>query len=283
MGISTAQGNYYFGSGQRESITGPLPGSGVNVGAQKTQGNRQIETISRYQPGTPPQGPNQATVLDYAKYPANPPRGEFHSRTPFWRGNQYVPPEETGRRSGYPDPPSSGPQRPSLHQEYNNWSMWDGSDFTHYADDLTRDYQTVSGNTRMPVIPIGQQDGTYTRIAGGELGFHRVYDRAPDDAGPGNNPVSVEDTTYTTRHGARSIAPGPSYVFNGPPHGLHSQTAPDGLDNLRSRMASPQMRTVRQDRLSNSHYSGQSYSAATQHQGGGGGKQSKSRTGVTWK
>jgi hypothetical protein len=278
MGLSTAQSNYYFGSGRNEGITGPQPGSGNGMNKpQPVQGTRPVDSVRTYE-GYAPKSYNEATTMDYPRGNAMPPRGEFHSRTPFWKGTQYVPPKEEGRLSGIPDPPTDGPQRPSLHQLLQNWSMWQGTDKRSYDDDLTRSYAKVTGNKNMPVIPIGQQDGTYTRIAGGEVGYHRNYTRAPNDAGPGNDPISVQDVSH--KH------PAAEYVYGGPPHGLHTQTVPSGVQPLKTRLASPQMKPVRQDRLSNSHYSGASYSQRTAHQGAsptkssGGGKFRKSRMGT---
>jgi hypothetical protein len=258
MGLSAAQGNYYYGS--RPRMQGNLPGAGPEKCPQPVQGTRRVDSVKEYS-GLPNKSPNIADINDVNKNPASwPPRGQYHERQPVWKGTQYVPPRVRSRLSGIPDPPSDGPQRPSLHQLFQNWSMWQGTDRTHYMDDLTRAYANCAGNANKPVLPVGQQDGTWTRINGGQPGFYRVYSRAKDDAGPGNDPVSVD---VVGRH-----QPGAQYVYSGPPHGLHTQTIPDVLQSLQTRMASPQMRAVRQDRTSNSHYSGQSYSQTTQHQGG---------------
>jgi hypothetical protein len=275
MGLSTAGGNYFYGSGRNQGITGPLPGSGNGMNKpQPVQGTIPVQPVRAYS-GFAPKGPSQAAIADFKLGNASPPRGEYHARQPFWRGNQYVPPKDRGRMPGWPDPPSDGPQRPSLHQEFASWSMWQGTDATHYADDLSREYNKVAGNSNMPVMPVGQQDGTWTAINGGQVGYYRVYHRAGNDAGAGNDPVSTDQV-------GRQQA-GPSYVFSGPPHGLHTQTVPDGKQPLATRLASPQMRSVRQDRISNSNYSGQSYSTQTLHQGQASGatKMRKSRNGVS--
>lgn len=109
-----------------------------------------------------------------------------------------------------------------------------GSDATRNQDDLTRPYTWV-----------GQQDGTRQAIYGGVPGLYASY---------GNRGFSSQIHDPTNGDG------GPVMVSSGPPHGLHSDTMPDGKQILDRYKANPQMRPVRQDRPANSKIAGQSFS-----------------------
>jgi hypothetical protein len=85
-------------------------------------------------------------------------------------------------------------------------------------------------------------------VYGGQAGFFRY--------GPGGVPSSPQD-------------PGPSRVYGGPTHGLHTDTPASGRQPLQRSLAVPQMTAPRVDRLSNSRAGGQSYSQTTMYQGQG--------------
>jgi len=109
-----------------------------------------------------------------------------------------------------------------------------GSDATRSQDDLTRPYTWL-----------GQQDGTRQPVYGGVPGLHASY---------GNRGFSNQIHDPSNGQG------GPVMVSSGPPHGLHSDTLPDGKQIADRYKANPQMRPVRQDRPANSAIAGQSYS-----------------------
>lgn len=142
--------------------------------------------------------------------------------------------EIAGRISSRPDPPMDGPARPDMRLINRTWN-WQVGTGAAYADDLTR-----------PYTHLGQNDGTWTAISGGQPGFYRN--------GPGGVP-STQD------------APGPGRVFSGPAHGLHTMYPADRMQTLQRFQAQPSMRAARVDRLSNSRIAGQTYSERTLHQG----------------
>lgn len=144
--------------------------------------------------------------------------------------------ERSGRTSGMPDPPASGPAMPSFKAVNVTWN-WQAGTGAAYEDDLSRPYTWV-----------GQQDGSWSQIWGGTPGFYR--------SGPGGPPVDTQPVD------------GPQRVYGGPPHGLHTWSPPDYAQTLSRYQTVPQMVAARVDRLSNSRVGGQSYSQTTQHQGG---------------
>jgi hypothetical protein len=142
--------------------------------------------------------------------------------------------EIAGRISSRPDPPMDGPARPDMRliNRTVNWQVGTGQ---AYADDLSRAY-----------TGLGQNDGSWSAINGGQPGFYRN--------GPGGVPSTQE-------------APGPGRVFSGPAHGLHTMYPADRMQTLARFQAQPSMRAARVDRLSNSRIAGQTYSERTLHQG----------------
>lgn len=155
------------------------------------------------------------------------------SRHPwFFRGRVVA-----GRISSMHDPQLDGPARPALHLRNVTWN-WQVGTGSAYADDLTRNY---SG--------LGEQGSGWSSIYGGTPGFYRE--------GPGGMPIG-------------DPSQGPGRVFAGPPHGLHTDYAPDRIQTQAGYRARPQMRAARVDRLSNSRIAGQNYSQWTEQQGGGG-------------
>lgn len=142
--------------------------------------------------------------------------------------------ELAGRISSRPDPPMDGPLRPDMRMINRTWN-WQVGTGQHYTDDLSRPYTWL-----------GQQDGTWSTINGGQPGFFRW--------GPGGQPSTQE-------------ASGPGRVDSGPAHGLHTMYPADRMQTLNRYQAIPVTRPARVDRLSNSRIAGQNYSERTTHQG----------------
>lgn len=166
---------------------------------------------------------------------------QVRDRHVYWdRGHQ-----RTGISPSVPgNPPnnhSDGPARPDLRAVNISINPQIGSDNTANQDDLTRPYS-----------PYGQQDGTAQPIYGGVPGLYVPY------GSRGGVPFPVADPT--------SGDGGPEMVYSGPPHGLHSDTLPDGKQIADRYKVTPQMRPVRFDRPDNSRIAGQSFSQTVQSQ-----------------
>ena len=148
----------------------------------------------------------------------------------------------TANPNTYNDPMQS-PPRPDLRTVNRTVSYQKGTDASRNQDDLSRPYTWV-----------GEQGSGWSPVYGGVPGLYQPYGTR------GGVPYPIVDPTGG--QGGRET------VWAGPPHGLHSETFPDGLDTLRRYQRTPQMRPVRVDRPSNSPQAGQSYSQTVQHQGG---------------
>jgi hypothetical protein len=141
-----------------------------------------------------------------------------------------------------PNPHSDGPAMPYLHTINRSVNPQIGSDATKSQDDLSRPYTWL-----------GQQDGTVVPVYGGVPGLWQSY---------GNR--GLENGMHDPSNGEGGLAS----VSSGPPHGLHSDTIPDGKQLQDRYKATPQMKPVRQDRPSNSTIAGQSFSQTVVPQGG---------------
>ena len=141
-----------------------------------------------------------------------------------------------------PNPQADGPAQPTLRVVNRSVNPLIGSDASRNADDLARPYTWL-----------GQQDGTTVPVYGGVPGLYQSY---------GNRGRS--ELIYDPSNGTGGL----TQVTSGPPHGLHSDTIPDGKQLQDRYKANPQMRPVRQDRPSNSRSAGQSYSQTVVPQGG---------------
>jgi hypothetical protein len=188
--------------------------------------------------------------------------------------------ENSGRKSGYTDPPMDGPARPSLWLVQRTINYQQGTNTTAATDDLSRDF------SRVAMAPATSKAGFLGGIAGRILGYtgHEgalyaaeqgtgwapVYGGVPglwqpygSYAGITNGPVSgIQSPVAEGQPGD-----GPQKIWSGPPHGLHSPTLPDYAQTIGRYMAIPQMAAPRQDRPSNSPIAGQSYSQTVQPQG----------------
>jgi hypothetical protein len=140
-----------------------------------------------------------------------------------------------------PNPHSDGPAMPYLWTVNRSVNPQIGSDSTRNQDDLTRPYTWL-----------GQQDGTLSPVYGGVPGLHQSYGNR-GFAGGIHDPSNGEG--------------GLEQIYPGPPHGLHSDTIPDGKQLVDRYKATPQMRPVRQDRPDNSRIAGQSFSQTVVPQG----------------
>ncbi len=168
---------------------------------------------------------------------------QVRDRHGFWsRGKQrfHGPGVETG---GGRNPQLDGPPSPAFQLVQISVNPQIGSDNTRNQDDLSRPYTWI-----------GQADGSVQPVYGGVPGLWQHY------GSRGGYPLPVEDPTNGEG--------GPELVYSGPPHGLHSETLPDGKQLADRYKATPQNRPVRFDRPSNSRISGQSYSQTVQTQGG---------------
>jgi hypothetical protein len=163
--------------------------------------------------------------------------------------------EKTGRKSGQTDPPMDGPARPSLMLMQRTINNQVGSDATRSQDDLSRPFARNSHG-----MFVGEQGTGWTPVNGGVPGLFQPY-----GSYAGVTAGRVKGIQSPVAQG--SPLDGPRRVFSGPPHGLHTQTLPDGAQSLGRYMTTPQMRRPRIDRPSNSPIAGQSFSQQVVPQG----------------
>lgn len=172
--------------------------------------------------------------------------------------------ENSGRKSGYTDPPMDGPARPSLWLVQRTLSYQQGTDTTGATDDLTRDYTRNAEG-----MYIGEQGTGWGPVYGGTPGLHQAYGSyagiSPDT--PGYDPVTGQTQGIVSQAAQGGPGDGPHSLWSGPPHGLHSPTLPTYSQTLGRYMAIPQMSRPRVDRPSNSPIAGQSYSQTVPSQG----------------
>jgi hypothetical protein len=178
--------------------------------------------------------------------------------------------ENSGRNSGYTDPPMDGPARPSYHLVQRTLNYQQGTDTTAATDDLNRDYTRNAEG-----MYIGEQGTGWAPVYGGVPGMYQEYG-SYQGVSPSSPPIG-SDTSRGIHspavHGQKGD--GPASVWSGPPHGLHSPTLPDYSQTIGRYMATPQMARPRVDRPSNSPIAGQSFSQTVQSQGQTGFNQAK--------
>jgi hypothetical protein len=166
-------------------------------------------------------------------------------RHAFWntgtqrQGTDYSP--ASSPPNTYNNPLQEGPQA-RLRTVNRTVSYQKGSDTTRNQDDLGRGYTWL-----------GEQGSGWAPVYGGVPGMYIPY------GSRGGVPYPIVDPTDGM--GGREV------VWAGPPHGLHSETLPDGTDMVRRYGSLVQMRPVRIDRPSNSPQAGQAYSQTVQFQG----------------
>lgn len=166
--------------------------------------------------------------------------------------------ENSGRASGYTDPPMDGPARPSLWLVQRSLSYQQGTDTTGATDDLSRDYTRNAEG-----MYVGEQGTGWSRVYGGVPGLYQEYG-SYQGMSP-NSPGISEGIHSPVPQGA--AGDGPHDVWGGPPHGLHSPTLPTYSQTLGRYMDIPQMARPRIDRPFQSPIAGQSYSQTVQSQG----------------
>lgn len=265
---------WHAGGGQPGSNTGGIPGTPI----QRVSGNPSVATQPAVGPWKNPYGgantPSELpqfgrrAVFPWQEGPMRAPGG-----TPVGGANDKligrdrhgmmkVGYENSGRNSGYTDPPMDGPARPSLWLVQRSINYQQGTDTTAATDDLQRDYTRNAQG-----MYIGEQGTGWSRVYGGVPGLYQEYGSysgispasppAPNDTCPGiHSPVP------------QGVAgDGPHTLWSGPPHGLHSPTLPTYSQTLGRYMDIPQQSRPRIDRPSQSPIAGQSYSQTVQSQG----------------
>lgn len=166
--------------------------------------------------------------------------------------------ENTGRASGYTDPPMDGPARPSLWLVQRSLSYQQGTDKSAATDDLSRDYTRNAEG-----MYVGEQGTGWSRVYGGVPGLYQEYG-SYQGVSP-NSPNISQGIHSPVPQGA--AGDGPHDVWGGPPHGLHSPTLPTYSQTLGRYMDTVQMSRPRIDRPFQSPIAGQSYSQTVQSQG----------------
>jgi hypothetical protein len=169
-----------------------------------------------------------------------------------------------GGGSPMPSPDKDGPP-PRQYQMVNTTESWQlGTDNTANQDNQGQ-HNTVPVTGKTRVFPLGQQDGTETRVMGPPIGEWREYGvRGPSGMhGPAPDVYdpNVRGVPQLVAAGQPGMQPSDQrVVYGGVPHGLHSPVA-RSLVWTGARFAStPQMQPPRVDRPSNSKIAGQSMS-----------------------
>jgi len=235
--VTTAQGRANeTGRIRYAHLAGPAYGNGFVVDEGAITGNSAGGPV----PAGPVRGQETSTrhPLPAAPFSVNGlapnDQGWQRDRHPYL----YQGTSTTGRDSGIHDPLPDGPVRGSLRQLMVNWRKETGTDRTRALDVHRPQY-----------LPVGWQDGSPTRIWGGQPGFYQQYG---------------------TRGGVDQVGSDTSGTVQIPgtrPHGLHTHTVNPRRNTLKTYRETPQMRPGRMDRLANSARSGQSYSQTTVTQG----------------
>lgn len=248
-GGNPGQSGSYGGEGQPYNRRAYLAGPGTGgAGNSRQRGNPDIR------PGESAGGPAPQfrQVTSRQRAPGRGPWADtggaqdnviVQDRHPYVSSEREV----TGRDSGLKDPMTDGPAMRVVRMLSRDWTMWQGSDNTANQD-VPREYNRWGSGPTAQLV--GFQDGTVTTIFGGQVGYFRPYGQNVDT-----------DVVPAKSEGSSSIPAGP-------PHGLHTHTVHSRKMTLKSYRQNSQQVPGRQDRLSNSRRSGQSYSQTTRQQGG---------------
>jgi hypothetical protein len=104
--------------------------------------------------------------------PGNAPVGYSNDRLVTYdrHGMFKVGYENSGRKSGYTDPPMDGPARPSLWLVQRTLNYQQGTDTTGATDDLTRDYARNAEG-----MYVGEQGTGWGPVYGGTPGLYQAY------------------------------------------------------------------------------------------------------------
>lgn len=154
-----------------------------------------------------------------------------------------------------PDDPMQGPIQPVFATVNRSLNPQQGSDNTANEDDLSRPYSRNAQG-----MYVGEQGNGWAPVYGGVPGLYQPY-----GSYAGYTARDTKGIQSPIEQG--SPGDGPHKIFGGPPHGLHSVTAPDYSNTLGRYMSIPQMHAVRVDRPDNSKIAGQDYSQTVQPQG----------------
>jgi hypothetical protein len=248
------------------------PDQGQNVANQSERGG--LGTGAGQSPKTPQPGnayggdkPNgHVTVDGVMQPPRNGWRGGLSPSTPNDKlltsdrhimakvGNPRTLETSTPGNPPNPDDPMQGPVRPVFATVNRSLNYQQGSDNTANQDADRAYSRNAQG------MYVGEQGSGWAPVYGGVPGLYQPYG-------------SYAGYTARTVRGIQSPVgqgqpgDGPHKVFSGPPHGLHSVTAPDYSNTLGRYQSIPQMHAVRVDRPDNSKAAGQDYSQTVVPQG----------------
>lgn len=182
--------------------------------------------------------------------------------------------------SGVPNPQADGPPLPEYLMDNRTLSWQIGQDKTTWEDNRgpfavtsTEDQlAAVPQHTRLAVngtrpYPLGIQDGVpwSTRLWGGTPGLTRAYGARGGSGLTGPPPAEYalpgdgSGARVGTLLSPRPAGDGPQMIKGGPPHGLHSFTAPSRKWTMARQASIPQQKPGRNDRPLNSKIAGQSY------------------------
>jgi hypothetical protein len=249
----------FTGAMDRPSLGAPGPYTGGNVGGTGDIEQGTDPRADHIQPSPHVFMPNWAKDGPDQSRPDHPHYGTsgfndkltVKDRHGYWdTGYQRT---GTNFQSGWAGaPPNSGndpigqPPRPDFRLINRTVSYQQGTDTTRNQDDLTRPYTWL-----------GEQGSGWGRVYGGTPGMYQPY------GSRGGIPYPIVAPVEQGQPGD-----GPTLVWSGPPHGLHSTTPWKGGAQIIARFSvTPQTRPVRQDRPSNSPQAGQSYSQTVLPQG----------------
>lgn len=194
--------------------------------------------------------------------------------------------------SGVPNPQQDGPPLPEYLMDNRTLSWQIGQDKTTQEDNqgpfavtATEDFRAGPPQLQRVQVngvrtwPLGIQDGVpwSTKVWGGTPNLTRAYGargvsgvtgpEAAQYALPGDGSGARVGTLLAPR----PAGDGPQMIKGGPPHGLHSWSAPSHLFTAARQQAIPQQKPGRNDRPLNSKIAGQSYNQTVIPEGQTGG------------
>jgi hypothetical protein len=254
--------DHNVGPDMGQNIRNPQEQGGYGIGSGMDRGPKQPGSAYG---GDPPQ--NHVNVVGVMQTPHNGWRGGLSPSTPNDRlltsdrhimhkiGDPRTLSTSTPGNPPNPDDPMQGPIPPVFASVNRSLNFQQGSDNTANEDDLSRPYSRNSQG-----MYVGEQGNGWAPVYGGVPGLYQPY-----GSYAGYTARDTKGIQSPIEQG--SPGDGPHKIFGGPPHGLHSVTAPDYSNTLGRYMSIPQMHAVRVDRPDNSKIAGQDYSQTVQPQG----------------